>query len=217
MQLEDSCYLNDKDALEDDWDFNTRKLLKDMLKDEKFEPVLIQHLKELGDFEEQCEIAEIIYEIGNTSFSEILQYMNSDESVEMPDNPDRLNSELLEIAVSRIYEEEGYHVEKTKKTRKTKSKDQGADLILTLYGNERLAVQTKFSTETNIGNSAVQEVVASMKYYLCNTSMVVTNSYFTTEAIELADANEVKLIDREQLKDLLLTYNRIFKQKKHTQ
>ena len=77
------------------------------------------------------------------------------------------------------------------------SNDYGADLILTKNGH-RICVQAK-RYKSNVGNSAVQEVCAAMAYYKCDSGMVVTNSYFTTNAKNLAKANNIKLWDRDSI------------------
>jgi HJR/Mrr/RecB family endonuclease/Tfp pilus assembly protein PilF len=110
---------------------------------------------------------------------------------------DEMNGYEFEIFIGEMYEKMGYSVELT-----PKSGDQGADLIITKFG-ERTAVQTKKYTEKNVSNKAVQEVLGSIKYYKCTSCSVVTNSYFTKSAIELGDINGVKLVDREELKALI--------------
>jgi restriction system protein len=86
----------------------------------------------------------------------------------------------------------GFTASKTKRTR-----DQGADLIVNVNG-ERVVVQAKRSRNP-ISNSAVQEVVAAKAFYNATDAWVVTNSYFTQPAKELARANEVELWDRDRL------------------
>jgi restriction system protein len=58
----------------------------------------------------------------------------------------------------------------------------------------------------NVSNSSVQEVVASKNYYNSDKCMVVTNSYFTNSAVELARANSVELINRDKLFQLIDKY-----------
>ena len=48
----------------------------------------------------------------------------------------------------------------------------------------------------------IQEVVAAMKYYDCDKSMVITTGKFTKGAFELAGRNGVQLIDKKGLDDL---------------
>lgn len=79
--------------------------------------------------------------------------------------------------------------------------DYGVDLILR-KGKEKIAVQAKrynFSKSYNVTYRAVQEVAAGMKYYKCNSGMVVTNSSFTEAAINLAKCNNIEMWDRNTL------------------
>ena len=57
-----------------------------------------------------------------------------------------------------------------------------------------------------VSNSAIQEVVASIRHYKADKGMVVTNNEFTNEAIDLAKSNDITLIDRKQLKEWLTKY-----------
>jgi restriction system protein len=50
-----------------------------------------------------------------------------------------------------------------------------------------------------VGVKAIQEAVASKGYYECEKAMVVTNSYFTNQAKDLARRNGVDLWDRKIL------------------
>lgn len=76
--------------------------------------------------------------------------------------------------------------------------DFGADLILTWKNGTRIAVQVKRSARP-VSVRAVQEVVAAQAYYRCQRSMVVTNNYFTEEAIILGNANNVRMRSRDDL------------------
>lgn len=77
------------------------------------------------------------------------------------------------------------------------SGDQGVDIIATKNG-VRYAIQCKHYSG-NVGNFAVQEVFAGAKYYGCSRAAVITNSYFTQSAIDLANATGVILYDRSDL------------------
>ncbi len=81
------------------------------------------------------------------------------------------------------------------------SHDQGADVIAEMLGN-KIAIQAKCYSGP-VSNSAVQEVVAAKGLYQCSEAIVVTNSHFTKSAHELASANGVELIDREELIHLM--------------
>ncbi|MDR7239147.1 restriction endonuclease [Neobacillus drentensis] len=89
--------------------------------------------------------------------------------------------------------------------RKTKaSSDFGADLIL--EGKERVVIQVK-RYQKKVGIRAVQEVNSARDYYRAHEAWVITNNFFTTSAIKLAESTNVKLIDRYGLVDLILNSN----------
>lgn len=75
--------------------------------------------------------------------------------------------------------------------------DYGADLIIKKDGRT-IAVQAK-RYKNNVGIKSVQEIIPALKVYDAQEAWVVTNSYFTKPAKELAEKNDVKLIDRDQL------------------
>lgn len=110
------------------------------------------------------------------------------------DSIEHLNGFEFEELIGDVFRKAGYKVTVTKK-----SGDQGADLVVEREGIST-AVQTKKYTGT-VGNTAVQEVVAAMKYYDCDKSIVITTGHFTKSAYELANRNQVRLIDREQLNE----------------
>lgn len=73
------------------------------------------------------------------------------------------------------------------------SGDFGIDVIAYKHGH-KYAVQCKYYTSA-VSLSAVQEAVAGMAYYGCDRAMVVTNNTFTQAAKELADYNNVILLE----------------------
>ena len=91
-----------------------------------------------------------------------------------------------------FFEDIGFSVERT-----PYRGDFGADFILTWNGI-RIAVQAKRSSGL-VGVRAVQEVVAARAFYNCERAMVVTNSYFTDQAMLLARKNDVRIRYRDDL------------------
>ena len=73
----------------------------------------------------------------------------------------------------------GYACETTRK-----SGDQGVDIIAS-KSQRRIAIQAK-GYEGTVGNGAIQEVVAGRLFYNCTECVVITNSYFTPAAKQLA-------------------------------
>ncbi len=80
------------------------------------------------------------------------------------------------------------------------SNDYGVDVIAT-KDNVKYAIQCKLYS-SHIGNKAVQEVSAGKEYYKCHVAVVMTNNYFTANAITLAQATNVLLWDGDKLRGM---------------
>lgn len=102
----------------------------------------------------------------------------------------------FELLLVRLFESMGYVVEHCGKVG-----DQGGDLVLN-KGSERILIQAKRYTN-NIGNGAVQEAVAAKKYYDCSKSVLIGSANFTSGAIDLAKANNVRLLGKKELQELI--------------
>ncbi len=102
----------------------------------------------------------------------------------------------FELLLVRLFESMGYVVEHCGKVG-----DQGGDLVLN-KGSERILIQAKRYTN-NIGNGAVQEAVAAKKYYDCSKSVLIGSANFTSGAIDLAKANDVRLLGKKELQELI--------------
>lgn len=111
-----------------------------------------------------------------------------------------LSGSEFEQLLYRLFEKMGYAVQLT-----GKAGDQGGDLVANKDG-ERILIQAKRYGDAPVSNDAVQEAVAARNFYQCTKAMVVTTSHFTAGAIELARANNVELVLKEQLQPMLLQY-----------
>lgn len=109
------------------------------------------------------------------------------------------NGEDFENLIVRLYNSMGYESKRI-----GGHGDQGGDVIANKNG-ESLLIQAKFY-QGSVGNAAVQQAEAAIKQYGCTRAVVVTTSYFTPEAITLAKANSVELIDKRILKQKLLEF-----------
>lgn len=67
-----------------------------------------------------------------------------------------------------------------------------------------VAIQAK-RFKRKVGIKAIQEAVAAKGYYDCSQAMVVTNSFYTLQAVKLAKANDVQLWDRNDLIKAILS------------
>jgi HJR/Mrr/RecB family endonuclease len=102
----------------------------------------------------------------------------------------------FEQFLAGLFRQLGYGVEMTASTG-----DYGADLILSKAG-EKIAVQAKCYSGS-VGVSAVQEVLAGMVYYNCQSAWVITTGNLTANAIELASKSNVKLLDSIEIGKLI--------------
>ena len=106
---------------------------------------------------------------------------------------DKMDGYEFEVFSGELLKDLGYKkVEVT-----SKSNDYGVDIICTKKG-VKYAIQCKCYS-SKLGNSPVQEAVAGKNYYKCDVGVVLTNNYFTENAINLAKANGILLWDRNEL------------------
>ena len=108
-------------------------------------------------------------------------------------NINQLSGIEFECVLRDYFKALGYHVTMT-----PKSNDYGADLIL-LKNNVKTVVQTKRYSE-KVGIHAIQEIIGAKNYYGANRMLVITNSSFTQQAINLASASDVELWDGNHLR-----------------
>jgi restriction system protein len=113
---------------------------------------------------------------------------------------DKMSGEDFEKFLLAHFNNLGY-----KGTTTAKTGDFGADLVLNKE-NVRIVVQAK-RWEKKVGVEAIQQIVAAIKYYNANMGIVITNSYFTKNAFELARANGIELWDRTKLQEVMNNSN----------
>ena len=105
----------------------------------------------------------------------------------------------FEKFLGQLFEKMGFMVSVTKA-----SGDQGTDLIIRKK-SEIISVQAK-RYSSKVTNTAVQEVVGSLKFYNATKGMVVTTDDFTKSAQELAKSNNVELINGKKLDQMIQQY-----------
>lgn len=102
---------------------------------------------------------------------------------------DNMSGEEFEEFLEIVFRDRGYKTMLTPLTG-----DYGADLLIKKKG-VKTVIQAK-RWKSTVGVEAVQQVVASMKYYKATDAMVITNNYYSQNAINLAKVNNVRLWDR---------------------
>ncbi len=115
---------------------------------------------------------------------------------------ERGDGKEFEEFLAHLFKACGWKV--TTPTPSTNASDQGIDLIL----DSKVAVQAKHYTNST-GNKAVQEVMSGLVYWKkhgfphLKWKAVVTTSYFTHQAIELAKSGNVVLKEGIDIEELL--------------
>lgn len=123
----------------------------------------------------------------------VLKYMSQVMYLNSPlSKIDKMTGEEFEQYLKLRLQKMHYKVETT-----PASGDYGADLFC-FKGDRSLVIQAK-RYEGNVGTQAVQEVTAAKDYYEAESGVVITNSHFTLNALNLAEANKIALIDRDDL------------------
>ena len=114
----------------------------------------------------------------------------------IPDFNDKMTGYEFEEYVQEVLIRNRFeNVELTKK-----SGDFGVD-ILASYKGYQYAIQCKMYHKP-VGVAAIQQAYTGCEYYQCDFAVVVTNTHFTRQAIELAQTNGVKLWDGTELNRL---------------
>lgn len=87
------------------------------------------------------------------------------------------------------------------------SGDFGADIIAEKDGNKYAFQCKRFSS--SIGPKPIGEVLRGMNKYKCNKGIIITNNYFTKQAIQEAKVSNVELWDRDKISCLIENNNTI--------
>lgn len=116
---------------------------------------------------------------------------------------DNMNGLEFENYTARLLRQLGYtNVEVTKS-----SGDFGVDIVAH-NGGEKCVIQCKRYSK-NLGIKPIQEVYSGKEYYKATTAIVISNSYYTESAHNLARELGVRLYDRNSLKEMIIMANRL--------
>lgn len=97
---------------------------------------------------------------------------------------------------SHLYKRLGYYIQGIK------TEDHlGCDLIIS-QKDQKIAVYCENQLDP-ITKDTIQKLYASKNYYHCKQCMVVTNKFLDEEAVLLANANDIKVVNREALAHLM--------------
>jgi len=117
-------------------------------------------------------------------------------------NIDRMDGYKFEEYLKVLFKELGYRPAITKK-----SGDFGADVIL--KGKNKIVIQAKrYGYKNRVSMDAIREVFASKYFYEADEAWVITNSFFTKQAMQLAKPCNVKLLNRYDLQKFIVEINK---------
>ena len=138
---------------------------------------------------------DILHRIPETRSTNInSQYIHTDI--------DNMDGHSFEYFCADILRHEGF----TNVTVTPGSGDQGVDILAKKEGIA-YAIQCKHYSSP-VGNTPIQEVFAGKAFYGCQVGIVMTNSTFTTGAVQLAQVTGIILWDRSVIDNMILTQNR---------
>jgi len=110
---------------------------------------------------------------------------------------DKMDGIQFEKYLEQLFRLQGYKANATQA-----QGDYGADLVISRNG-EKIVVQAKRYSK-NVGLKAVQEAYGAVAHYKASAAWVVTNSGYTQQAVNLARSNNVRLIGRDELVEMIL-------------
>ncbi len=105
---------------------------------------------------------------------------------------DQMDGVKFEEYLMYQFKKKGYRVQMT-----PISGDFGADLVLKRRRKKYVIQAKRYSG--SVGIKAVQEIIGAKQYYGIDNGMVITNSYFTKAAKELAEASDITLWGRDEI------------------
>lgn len=118
-------------------------------------------------------------------------------AITVPNSFDNMDGHQFEYFCADILRKNGF----TNVTVTQGSGDHGIDILAEKYGVS-YAIQCK-RYDKPVNNSAVQQAIAGKGIYKKDIAVVLTNQYFTPQAIEEAAALGVKLWDRNKLNEMI--------------
>lgn len=125
----------------------------------------------------------------------------------MMDDVDRMDGDAFEAFCCLLWNKQGFQATVTPK----RGGDGGIDVVA-LKGREGELLQCKSSKSAEVGWDAVKEVTAGAARYLARfrgtkfRRLAVTNQGFTRAAVMQAEANQVELVTRSRLEEIMGAY-----------
>ena len=177
---------------------NTRDIISELLLNCKRAGIIIIGFSKFNKKNIQLMMLEDLFDVHNgysNNYLDSSDYKNVKHEIDGVDND--MDGFDFEKYTSKLLKANGF----TKVEVTQCSSDFGVDVIA--YKEDiKYAIQCK-KYSSPVGIKAVQEVIASKAMHNCHVAVVLTNNYFTKNAEELAERNNVLLWNREKLVSLI--------------
>jgi len=144
----------------------------------------------------------------DASFKELVEEGGAGEAIPKRyltmDDVDRMDGEAFEVFCCLLWNKQGFQATVTPK----RGGDGGIDVVA-LKGREGELLQCKSSKSAEVGWDAIKEVTAGAARYQARfrgtkfRRVAVTNQAFTRAAVTQAEANQVSLVTRSRLEELM--------------
>jgi HJR/Mrr/RecB family endonuclease len=144
-------------------------------------------------------LADILFILRHYLHQYKTKLARQDNSI-VPKQLNDLSGSDFEAPLCKLFGAMGYEVQKTGKV-----DEHGCDLIINL-GDQKLLLRTLRRKDSPVGDTGIQEASAAQEAYGCNGCMVISESGFNEEAVELAKVKDVGLVGKERLGELLGEY-----------
>lgn len=135
-----------------------------------------------------------------TGFS-LLLYGKKLRKIKLTGYLDTMGPYDFEILVADLFSKEGYNCRNLKS-----SGDQGADILASKNGRKHVIQVKHYSINNKISSGTVRDVYGAMGMYNALKGIIVTTSYFTNPSHKTSKKLGIELIDRDQLKPLLVKH-----------
>lgn len=149
-------------------------------------------------------ISYFVYLIGKKSFRRIANFIAKPTYFKnkkfLINEINQMSSSEFEALLSHLFKQQGYQVKRI-----PKSDEIDAELLLKKE-YDVIVVQAK-RRSLEIDDSAVNGLVLAAEKYNANKKWIITNSYYTSDAILQAHLKSVALLNRNDLLQMLKAYN----------
>ncbi|WP_299293568.1 restriction endonuclease [Nitrosopumilus sp.] len=116
---------------------------------------------------------------------------------------DRLDGNAFQEFVAELLKSDGF----SDVVVTGKSGDQGGDVLATKDGTKYVFQAKRYSIDRKVSNGAVQEAHGAVAYYDADVGIVITNSFYTNGARELATKIGIVLWNRKDVIKLIENFN----------